>query len=72
MRLGEQLLKNHFPQAQIIPVRCDHTNDSEVEAVFRQISKEENRLDILVNNVWGGYENLVENGEFTWMQPFWK
>ena len=58
--------------AQIIPVRCDHTNDSEVEAVFRQISKEENRLDILVNNVWGGYENLVENGEFTWMQPFWK
>jgi len=58
--------------AQIIPIRCDHTNDSEVEAVFRQISKEENRLDILVNNVWGGYENLVENGEFTWMQPFWK
>jgi len=59
-------------RAQIIPVRCDHTNDSEVEAVFRPISKEENRLDILVNNVWGGYENLVENGEFTWMQPFWK
>jgi NAD(P)-dependent dehydrogenase (short-subunit alcohol dehydrogenase family) len=58
--------------AHIIPVRCDHTNDSAVEAVFRQISKEENRLDILVNNVWGGYENMVENGEFTWMQPFWK
>jgi NAD(P)-dependent dehydrogenase (short-subunit alcohol dehydrogenase family) len=58
--------------AQIIPVRCDHTNDSEVEAVFRRISKEENRLDILVNNVWGGYENMVENGEFTWTRPFWK
>ena len=58
--------------ARIIPVRCDHTRDSEVEAVFRQISKEENRLDILVNNVWGGYENMVEDGEFTWTRPFWK
>jgi len=29
-------------------------------------------LDILANNVWGGYENMVENGEFTWKQPFWK
>lgn len=57
---------------RIIPVSCDHASDSEVEAAFNQISKEQGRLDILVNNVWGGYENMVENGEFTWMQPFWK
>ena len=58
---------------RIIPVQCDHTRDAEVEAVFRRISEEqENRLDVLVNNVWGGYENMVENGEFTWMVPFWK
>lgn len=57
---------------RIIPVRCDHCQDSEVEAVFRQISEEQGRLDILVNNVWGGYENMIENGEFTWMLPFWK
>jgi NAD(P)-dependent dehydrogenase (short-subunit alcohol dehydrogenase family) len=55
-----------------MPVRCDHTLDSEVETVFHQITDEQGRLDILVNSVWGGYENMVENGEFTWTQPFWK
>jgi dehydrogenase/reductase SDR family member 1 len=25
-----------------------------------------------VNNVWGGYENMVEGGEFTWTKPFWE
>src|SRR6185436_465938 len=24
------------------------------------------------NNVWGGYENMIENGEFTWSRPFWQ
>ena len=59
------------PHERIIPIICDHTNDAEVEAVFDRI-QEQGRLDILVNNVWGGYENMVENGEFTWMLPFWK
>jgi dehydrogenase/reductase SDR family member 1 len=54
-----------------IPIPCDHRNDQEVEAVFQRIIDEEARLDILVNNVWGGYENMVENDEFTWEQPFW-
>jgi NAD(P)-dependent dehydrogenase (short-subunit alcohol dehydrogenase family) len=70
---GRTITKEAFAtDGIIIPVRCDHTRDSEVEAVFRQINEEQARLDILVNNVWGGYENMVENGEFTWMQPFWK
>jgi dehydrogenase/reductase SDR family member 1 len=55
-----------------IPIRCDHTNDQEVETVFARIAEEQARLDILVNNVWGGYENMIENGEFTWGLPFWK
>ena len=29
-------------------------------------------VDILVNNVWGGYERMVDNGEFTWAKPFWE
>jgi NAD(P)-dependent dehydrogenase (short-subunit alcohol dehydrogenase family) len=33
---------------------------------------EQGRLDVLVNNVWGGYERRVEDGEFTWMRPFWE
>ena len=57
---------------RIIPVRCDHTLDSEVESVFQRITNEQDRLDILVNNVWGGYENMLENGVFTWMLPFWE
>ena len=43
-----------------------------VDALFQRIAVEQDHLDILVNNVWGGYENMVENGEFTWMLPFWK
>lgn len=54
-----------------IAFRCDHRNDQEVEQVFHRIASEQNRLDILVNNVWGGYENMMENGEFTWPRPFW-
>ena len=60
------------PSSRIIPVACDRTIDSEVEAVFRRIIKEQDRLDILVNNVWGGYENMMEDGEFTWLRPFWQ
>jgi dehydrogenase/reductase SDR family protein 1 len=59
-------------QGRVILLRCDHTNDSEVEAVFQRIASEQDRLDILVNNVWGGYENMIENGEFTWTLSFWK
>lgn len=55
-----------------MPLRCDHTNDQEVEAVFARVAFEQSRLDVLVNNVWGGYENMLENGEFTWGNPFWK
>jgi dehydrogenase/reductase SDR family protein 1 len=55
-----------------IPVRCDHTIDEEVERVFERLIREQGKLDILVNNAWGGYENMVENGEFTWVYPFWK
>jgi NAD(P)-dependent dehydrogenase (short-subunit alcohol dehydrogenase family) len=25
-----------------------------------------------VNSVWGGYENMVEGGVFTWVRPFWE
>ena len=53
-------------------LRCDHTVDEEVTAVFAQIIEDAGRIDILVNNVWGGYQSMVEAGEFTWMRPFWQ
>ena len=55
-----------------IRIRCDHTIDREVEEVFARVARDRGRLDVLVNNVWGGYENMIENGEFTWGFPFWK
>ena len=53
-----------------IGIRCDHPVD-DVEAAFERIARE-GGIDILVNNVWGGYERMVDNGEFTWMKPFWE
>lgn len=57
-----------------IPARCDHTVDAEVEALFERVKQEQGRLDILVNNVWGGYEKDPE-GDFVapfWEQPLWR
>src|SRR5262245_17829006 len=38
-------------------IRCDHADDEQVAAVFDRIARDHRRLDVLVNNVWGGYEN---------------
>ncbi|HYZ86638.1 MAG TPA: SDR family NAD(P)-dependent oxidoreductase [Bryobacteraceae bacterium] len=40
-----------------IAVRCDHTVDSDVEELFGRVQREEGRIDLLVNNAWGGYEH---------------
>jgi dehydrogenase/reductase SDR family member 1 len=55
-----------------LAVRCDHRDDAEVRALFRRVEAERGRLDMLVNNVWGGYEPLHQGryGEFG--EPFWK
>lgn len=56
----------------ITGIRCDHRRDAEVTAAFEHIARETRGIDILVNNVWGGYEGMVENGAFTWTKPFWE
>lgn len=55
-----------------IPVSCDHTDDAAVESVFQRIHAEQGRIDVLVNSVWGGYEQMDEAGEVTWMKPIWE
>src|SRR5262245_22447773 len=35
---------------QGVPMRCDHTADAEVEALFARVKQEQGRLDLLVNN----------------------
>ena len=54
-----------------IAVRYDHLNAEEVKDVFQHIQTEQNRLDILVNNVWGGYEFLNDGTEFWNEKGFW-
>jgi dehydrogenase/reductase SDR family member 1 len=54
-----------------IAVSCDHRDDVQVENVFQQVIRENGRLDVLVNNAWGGYERMEHDGEFTWLKPFW-
>ena len=45
-----------------IPVKVDHTVESEVIALVEQIQKEQGSLDILVNDIWGG-DPLTEWGK---------
>lgn len=51
-----------------IPVRCDHTVPDLVEALFTRVQKEQGRLDVLVNNAWGG-NALPITGDPFWEQP---
>lgn len=57
---------------RITGVRCDHRVDDEVEEAFKHILRDAHGIDILVNSVWGGYERMLEGGEFTWSKPFWE
>ncbi len=67
---GLQLEAAKLP-GRVIVHHCDHKNDAETEGVAEEI-RAGDRLDILVNNAWPGYENMVEDGEFTWPRPFWE
>ena len=49
-----------------IGVRVDHLVHDEVHRLIERIRGEQGRLDILVNDIWGG-ENLKE-----WNTPVWK
>jgi NAD(P)-dependent dehydrogenase (short-subunit alcohol dehydrogenase family) len=57
-----------------IPVHCDHTQDEEVVNLYRRIEREQGKLDILVNNAWGGYEGYNDapfDSPFR-EQPMWR
>lgn len=47
-----------------IAARTDHSDAEQVEALFARVRREQGRLDVLVNDIWGG-DALTE-----W-QPFW-
>jgi NAD(P)-dependent dehydrogenase (short-subunit alcohol dehydrogenase family) len=47
-----------------VAVRVDHTREDEVEALIARIEAAHGRLDILVNDVWGGDELIAWGGGF--------
>ncbi|HXI16466.1 MAG TPA: SDR family oxidoreductase [Chloroflexota bacterium] len=50
-----------------IAVRTDHTEVDQVSALFERVRQEQQgRLDVLVNDIWGG-EQLTD-----WENPFWE
>ena len=51
-----------------IAVRCDHTQEDDVASLFARVQRERGRLDVLVNNAWGGHETF--DGVFE--APFWE
>ena len=55
-----------------IAIQCDHRDDAQVEETFKHVAKEGKRIDILVNNAWGGYEKMREGKSFTYFKPFWE
>jgi NAD(P)-dependent dehydrogenase (short-subunit alcohol dehydrogenase family) len=49
-----------------VPVRCDHTDPAQVRTLRERIEADGGRLDVLVDDVWGG-DHLVR-----WDAPFWE
>ena len=49
-----------------IYAQVDHTDEAQVKAFFERVQSDYGRLDILVNDIWGGDE-LSE-----WGTPFWE
>lgn len=56
-----------------VPIRTDHTQDQDIIALFERIKRDAGRVDILVNNAWGGYEGYPDHGSHpSFDAPFWQ
>ena len=55
-----------------VAIRCDHRDDDQVRAVFDQIMNTHGRLDLLVNNVWEGYQAKQRSKKSGFHTSFWK
>jgi len=63
-----ELIRSHGGQAH--GLRVDHTQEAEVRRLLQRIRRRERgRLDILVNDIWGG-EELTEWGRPPWTMTY--
>ncbi len=68
---GRRIAAADLPDG-VTRIVCDHTDDAQTAAAFGQTAAAGGGLDLLVNAAWGGYERMVEDGQFTWPAPFWQ
>lgn len=52
-----------------IPIRVDHTVEAEVTTLFERVRREQEKIDVLTNAVWGGSEIFMQ---MNWNRPFWE
>jgi NAD(P)-dependent dehydrogenase (short-subunit alcohol dehydrogenase family) len=52
-----------------IAIKCDHADPAQVTALFDRVIRDHGRIDVLVNNAWGGHETLTHA---TLDAPFWE
>ncbi len=54
-----------------IAARCNHTDEAQVRALMARVEREQGKLDLLVNNAWGGHEAFDGSsfGGAFWEQP---
>ena len=63
--VGETAAEINARGGKGIAVKVDHANDEDVAALFAQVEREQDRLDILVNNAFSIPEDLIVP------KPFW-
>jgi dehydrogenase/reductase SDR family protein 1 len=68
---GRSIESSDLP-ASVERLACDHRDDSQTDRAFATLKEKAGALDVLVNCAWGGYERMVEDGQFTWPAPFWE
>lgn len=52
-----------------IAIKCDHGDAAQVRDLVARVQREHGRIDVLVNNAWGGHETLTHD---TLDKPFWE
>lgn len=54
-----------------VAIACDHRDDEQTRRAVQQVVTDAGRLDVLVNNVWGGYEYFWDGTPFWDEAGFW-
>jgi NAD(P)-dependent dehydrogenase (short-subunit alcohol dehydrogenase family) len=68
---GRSIARADLPDG-VHRIVCDHLHDDQTAQAFATVLSATRSIDVLVNGAWGGYEQMMEDGRFTWPAPFWE